>query len=524
MTTTSPDRLGGDLGGERGGELDPQRATSPWSRWSDRLNPILVREVQQAVKGRLFSFAVLVALALTVIVAVVVTSEFEPGGRAGREAFEYGLAILVPLVLFVVPMQAYHSMRLELRGGIVEQLLLTRLRPHRILTGKLQAAMVQFTLYVAVVAPLLATSYLLRGVDLPTIVVTLLFAGLFCATATMLTVSSAAQSVLPALQTVATLGTTFGLGIATFGLVGFVLSGEFVQIVGWLLRDRMWAVGSAVTLLCAFGSVLAALAARAFLLHAFENKATPFRVALFVAPVLAFGWMYAAVDPANFRRAIPALGGLLLALGLLFGLFAVTEQRELSPRLRAHAPRSGLVALLVAPFLPGRDRGHLCVTLFVVVLGGVLAVIWPASTSGPLREGWRAGLLVAAYGLFWLSIGRFVRGFLKPTVTGNHVGRFLLPVLLLAACVLPMLIDVFSLGEVRNWHLGHVLDPFFTVIEFTLKRDVQQGYWVLLAALLGVQVLSVPAFWRGVREVLAAAAANRARQRGDTAPAAGPLA
>lgn len=515
MTTTSPTSPG-ELAA-----ADPAAAASRWSRWSDRLNPILVREVQQAIKGRLFSFAVLVALALTVIVAVVVTSEFQPGGEAGRNAFEYGLAILVPLVLFVVPMQAYHSMRLELRGGIVEQLLLTRLRPHRILTGKLQAAMVQFTLYVAVVAPLLATSYLLRGVDLPTIVVTLLFAGLFCATSTMLTVSSAAQSVLPALQAVATLGTAFGLGIATFGLIGFVLSGEFVEMVGWLLRGPIWAATSAVTLLCGFGSVLAALAARAFLLHAFENKATPFRVALFVAPVLAFGWMFAAVDPARWQYTIPGLGIILLALGLLFGLFAVTEQRELSPRLRAHAPRSPLAALLVAPFLPGRDRGHLCVTLFVLVLAGLLVVIWPTSTRISLRAGWRVGALVGAYGLFWLSIGRYVRGFLKPTVAGNHVGRFLVPVLLLAASVLPILIDVFSFGEVAYWHVGHVLDPFFTVVEFTLRRDEHAGYWVLLAALLGVQVLSVPAWWRGVHEVLAAAAARRAREVGGAAPTAG---
>lgn len=515
MTTTSPTSPG---------ELavaDPAAAAPRWSRWSDRLNPILVREVQQAIKGRLFSFAVLVALALTVIVAVVVTSEFQPGGEAGRNAFEYGLAILVPLVLFVVPMQAYHSMRLELRSGIVEQLLLTRLSPRRILLGKLQAAMVQFTLYVAVVAPLLATSYLLRGVDVPTIALTLLFAGLFCATATMLTVSSAAQSVLPALQTVATLGTAFGLGIATSGLVTFVLSGEFVVRLGWLLRGPIWAATSAVTLLCGFGSVLAALAARAFLLHAFENKATPFRVALFVAPVLGFGWMVAAADPGNWRVWIPAIGSMLLALGLLFGLFAVTEQRELSPRLRAHAPRSPLAALLVAPFLPGRDRGHLCVTLFVLVLAGLLVVIWPTSTRISLREGWRAGALVGAYGLFWLSIGRFVRGFLKPTVAGNHVGRFLVPVMLLGACVLPILIDVFASGEVAHWHLGHVLNPIFTVLEFADLRDEHAGYWVLLTALLGAQVLSVPAWCRGVREVLAAAAARRAREVGGAAPTAG---
>lgn len=515
MTTTSPAELGA--------EVETTIEASALSRWSDRLNPILVREVQQAVKGRMFSLAVLLALALTVIVAVVVTSEFQPDGRAGREAFQYGLAILVPLVLFIVPMQAYHSMRLELRSGIVEQLLLTRLSPRRILLGKLQAAMVQFLLYLAVVAPLLATSYLLRGVDVPTIAVTLLFAGLFCATATMLTVSSAAQSVLPALQAVATLGTAFGLGIATFGLIGFVLTGEFLDLVGWLLRSRIWQVSSGVTLLCAYGSLLAALAARAFLLHAFENKATPFRVALFAAPLLAFGWMFLAIRPGSWRFSIPALAAVTLSLGLLFGLFAVTEQRELSPRLRAHVPRSPLAAVLVAPFLPGRDRGLLCIVLYVLMLGGLLWTIWPVGSS-ILEEGRRVGLLVAAYGMFWLSVGRFVRGFLKPTIAGNHVGRFVLPMLLLAACVIPVLIDVFAKGEVDGWHPGHVLNPFFSVVWFSMRRDYHEGYWVLLAGLLAVQLVALPGLWRGVREVTTAAAVRRAREadgRGDAGREAG---
>src|SRR5262245_45204406 len=101
-------------------------APGRWQRWSDRLNPILVREVQQAVKGRLFALSVFIALVIAVTIAVVVASRYEPGGRSGRTAFNAGFATLIPLLVFVVPMQAYQSMRLELRSGIVEQLLLSR--------------------------------------------------------------------------------------------------------------------------------------------------------------------------------------------------------------------------------------------------------------------------------------------------------------------------------------------------------------------------------------------------------------
>src|SRR5690606_11793704 len=129
---------------------------------------------------------------------------------------------------------AFNSMRTELKGGIVEQLLLSRLSPGSVLLGKLQAAMVQFVLYVSVLAPLLATSYLLRGVDLPTIVISLLFAFVICVAATAFAVSSAAQAVVPALQPIANLAVAFGLGVGTISLISFVVSGAYSASLGYL--------------------------------------------------------------------------------------------------------------------------------------------------------------------------------------------------------------------------------------------------------------------------------------------------
>lgn len=498
--------------------------TSPaddrWSRWSDRFNPILVREVQQAVKGRLFAIMVLVTLAITVIVAVVVGSEYRPDGSSGRTAFEYGTAVLVPLVLFVVPMQAYHSMRYELRGGIVEQLLLTRLRPRSILLGKLSAAMVQFLLYVAVVAPLLATSYLLRGVDVPTVVFTLLFAALACAVATMLTVSAAAQSVVPAFQSAAMLGTAFGLGIATFGTIGLVLSGEFLRELSRVLPSGwFWRGSSGLALLGAYVAILAGLMARAFLVHVFENRTTAFRVLLWVTPLLAFGWMLACITPPSWDVAIPVIGSLLLLHGTVFGLFFATEQHALSPRLTAHAPSNPVLALLAAPFLPGRDRGLLCQTLYLLLLFAVLCAIWPrgARATSSFDETWPAGVLLLGYGLLWNFVGHLVRGRLGPSLQANNAARVVTPLLLLAACLLPALVDVFVHGEIGNWHVGYVLNPLATTKHFTDEPERGFGFLVMLALLGVAALLQVPFWWRGVREVLAASAARRARAAADAA-------
>lgn len=489
-----------------------------WTRWSDRLNPILVREVQQAVKGRVFALTVIAALLVTVAIAASVANRYESGGSSGRGAFAAGLATLMPLILFIVPMQAYQSMRLEMRSGIVEQLLLSRLRPLRILTGKLQAALVQFVIYVSVMSPLLATSYLLRGVDVPTIVISLVLAALACVLATMFAISSAAQGALPGLQAIANLATAFGLGMAAFGAVGFVGSGAYAEAIGWLLRSGdFWTVMSAIVLVTLLGCVLSMLAAQSFLLHAFENKATGFRIYLFVVPLVACTWFYACIDPAYRDEAFAVLLFGLLLLGVLFGVFFVTEQGRLSPRLQAHAPRRPLAGLLAAPFLPGRDRGTACFLLYLLLLGA-LALLAPRASATPrdVEVITRMGAMTAVYALVYFGIGRWLRSRLPASVTGNHVARFLLPLTLFLGIIAPLLIDAFVRREVGEWHPGHLLNPFLTIAEFAFRSErweaVQSSF---LVALVVVVVLQLPACLRGVREVLAAGAAARARERGD---------
>lgn len=492
-------------------ESGAESAPSRWSRWSDRLNPILVREVQQAVKGRVFSLTVWAALIIGVIIAITVAGDYQSNATGGRNAFDAGLATLVPLLIFVVPMQAYQSMRLELRSGIVEQLLLSQLRPRRIVTGKLAAAMVQFVLYVSVMAPLLATSYLLRGVDLPTILITLVFALVFCVTATGFAISAAAQGALPAMQGMANLAVATGLSLASFGLMGYVGSGECVRDLAWLARSAEFGLVTSLVLLGGVAStVLSSLTAQCFLAHAFENRSTAFRVYLFAVAAVVFAWIWAFVPASGRDESVVAATFALVLLGSVFGVFMVTEQRDLSPRVRAHVPRSPLLAVLAAPFLPGRNRGALCVVLYLLLVGAVAMAWWPAFTTRHfLQSAARMSAMTGAYAVIYLALGRWLRGRLPATVMGNHVARFLLPMLLLVCCVAPLLLDVFVQGRVRGWHIGHVMNPFLTIDEFmssSRRGSIVDG--LLIAA--GVAVaLQLPALLGGVREVLAASRSRR---------------
>ena len=482
------------------------------SRLSDRLNPILVREVQQAIKGKVFPLTIMIALAVSVVIAAVVASDPE-SGSSGRRAFDAGFATLVPLLVFVVPMQAYNSMRTELKGGIVEQLLMSRLSPGRVLFGKLQAAMVQFLLYVSILSPLLATSYLLRGVDLLTVAISLLFALIVCVAATAFAVSSAAQAVVPALQPIANLGIAFGLGIATFGLVAMIASGGYASGLGALLRSREFAAAvSGMIGIAVLATTLSWLAARSYLLHAFENKSTGFRVFLWLLPALVYGWMLTFVESIYWDEAFPVLTVGLMFAGLLFGVFMVTEQREFSPRVRSHVPASSVRALLLTPLLPGRDRGLLCFTMFALFVMAIGLLFWPAA-SGPYsisRFAGRLGLMAMAYGLVYLGIGRWLRGLLPDTLQASQAGRVVLPVLLFLSMVLPVLVDALTRGEVDEWHIGHVMNPIWTISHF-LDSRWPTATPVVVGVLIGGTAIQLPVWLRGAREVARASAAHRER-------------
>lgn len=487
-----------------------------WSAWSDRLNPILVREIVQAVRGRAFPLTVLGALAICVVIAITVASGGEANESAGRNAFSAGLATLAPLLLFVVPMQAYQSMRLELGRGIVEQLFLSRLRPRSIVLGKLLAATVQFVLYVSVIAPLLATSYLLRGVDLPTIALSLAFAFVFNLAATAAAISAAAQAIFPAMQGFANVAIAFGLGMMTCVTMVMIASGEYLRELGQLMRSAEFGMVTALAIAGAVtGTVLSSLTAQTFLLHAYENRSTGFRVFLFAIVALAFGWMLTFVDAAMWSDVTYGLLLFLVLFGTVFGIFMVTEQRELSPRVRAHVPQNQLAALAMVPLLPGRDRGMAAVLLYFAVLGGIHALAWrllavPAFGVMAAR-GAQLSLWAGVYGLAWVSIAKLLRSRLPATVQGNYIARFLMPVLFVVGMLAPVLLDVFTQGRVRGWHVGHVVNPFWTIDHCVFRSGPALGTSSLLLVGIGLVVLQIPACVRGIREVLAASAARRAR-------------
>ena len=491
-----------------------------FARLSDRLNPILVREVHQALGGKGFVVTASLALLAILIIALTVATQEEVSPRDGADAFLYTLQVLIPILFFIVPFQAFLSTRSEVGGGTVEHLLMSRLSPGAIVRGKLYAATVQFMIYLAIFSPLLAMTFLLRGVDVPTIAIALAQAFVFALGCSALAIACGSLCRWPAFFKVIPFAVVL-VGLGGFTMAAMAGADEILDELRTALSEDAFTywMGS-LALMPLTGSVFFAMIGSAALAHPYENRSTKFRIFAFAFVAISFGWtLYTYSQPLG--RAVRPYAELGDQLGVaasmcalvlaLFPLFAATEAPELTPRVRTRVPRNPVLAFLATPFLPGCGRG----LLFSLLLAAttllslkLLPALWGAPPmTGALRERLLAAWL---YLVLFAAIGCRVRASLSSAETRNWWARATLPGLLLVGTFVPLLLSLIAgRGVLFGWNPLHLLNPFLTMDRMRYAADEILG-WLVAVTLLALLVNVVPVA-RGLREVLAASRDRRSR-------------
>lgn len=138
-------------------------------RFGERLNPLLIKECRQALKGRQFAatFALLLAgswfWSLAGIAIIGPEAYYTPVGPT--MFFGYYLLLAFPLVV-IVPYGAFRSLAAECEDRTFELVSITTLGPRQIIAGKIGSAFIQMVVYLSAVSPCLAFTYLLRGIDI----------------------------------------------------------------------------------------------------------------------------------------------------------------------------------------------------------------------------------------------------------------------------------------------------------------------------------------------------------------------
>lgn len=155
-------------------------------RWSDRFNPVVVREIRQEFQGLRFAITLLLSLGgawLSSVFGVLsMLDRLRYQADLGEPMFGVFFAILSFPLCIVIPFGLFRSMTSEFVGSTWELLVITPMKASKIVRGKLATAMLQAALYMALLAPFLCFAWLLKGIGMTQIVVGLVLLGIvsFC--------------------------------------------------------------------------------------------------------------------------------------------------------------------------------------------------------------------------------------------------------------------------------------------------------------------------------------------------------
>lgn len=404
--------------------------------WSDWLNPILVKETRQALKSRQFLTTFFLLLLCgwgwsLLAIAMQVNDSAPEMGRFTLTGYFY--VLMVPMIL-IVPFSAFRSLAREREDGTHELLSITTLGAKQIITGKLGSSILQMLLYYSVLAPCIAFTYLLRGVDVLTIAMLLWYTFLASTTISALGLLLAAASRVNHWQIMLSLLLLAALVFGTFmwGVFGYGMIWEFDLDAGqpWFL----YANGMANTMAICF-LVLFLQGAAAQLSFASDNRSTKPRITMLIQTAIFVAWMCGFSLAINMDDVAITACVLLGIYWALMGSLLCGEVDLLSPRVRRSLPQTGLGRVLFTWFAPGGSTGYL---LTVSTLATALLVIVLTYSLGD-RIGSNVNTDVYPFamliGLYVTSYLGATRGIMRATNRWSHpgpLGSFVITVALLA--------------------------------------------------------------------------------------------
>ncbi len=351
-----------------------------WRHLDDRVNPIVIKELRQAVNGRFLAAVLILFLLVSLItmslILMIGEADAMEGGRAALMALQ---AILVVTCLVFLPAYAGVRFAAEHTDSDPDLMFITTIRPRSIIWGKALATGLLAVLIYSACMPFMTLTWLMRGVDLPTILrVIALGFGL-----TIVVIHAAIFA--------ASLTTNRGFRVLLgLGLVGLIFTSIWTAI-GWTiallefggLADRgqmWWAVGLALFVTVSMIAMLQACSI-AMISPPSSNRALGVRLTA-TGIVVASGTV--ACTLAFVRKDNDLVWGWALYFAVLAGLamaIAVCERDKLGMRVRRAIPRRPIARFVAFFFYSGAAGGLAWVWLMIALIAGFVLV-------GGLDDGW----------------------------------------------------------------------------------------------------------------------------------------
>ena len=436
---------------------------------NDRLNPIVVKELRQAVQGKFLIVVLICFLCLQLLtMGLFLTGEAVTASfNAGLNVFRVLLGILFGTCLLFVP--AYTGIRLasERADANVDLLFITTLQPRSIIWGKFFAGIVLTVLLYSACMPFMTFTYLLRGVDLPSVFILLALdfivvaVGIQCGILIGCLPANRVFKVILGVGWLVAMNIVFTtLMVVMFMPGGLLDSGIGSQLDSWeFWRGALGVLIGGSSLIGIF-----ALLSIALISPLSTNRALPVRV--FATSVWLLTGIGAAIWSIGINDFIPIWVWAILHILLhSIGLFvAVSERESLGQRVRRTVPRRWLLRLLAFLFYSGAAGGVACSSLMIILtllFMGMWLIIFPQMRTEDNIEAIGALACLGLYAFSYaLGASLIRRRFLANRVTGAYTWVIALILLGTTTTIIPLALFFLSGDWSKEWLVASPLGLF----------------------------------------------------------------
>lgn len=477
----------------------------------DRFNPIVVKEVRQALKSRQFVYTFLLLLLAAwagSIFGVSYLGESIDYGSSALTFYAGFLLVLCAATLVIVPFSTFRSIVEERTETTLELLQITALSPRQIVRGKTFSAIVQVLVYYCAIAPFIAFTALLPGFDVVhvTFSLVMLFITALCFSMVSLAIGAQARNTsFQALSSLFVIALAFGGMLTFFGFM--TAAGRGIPFDD---SDTWWALALVVFLGLSTGNVCEQ-AAVAQLTFDSDNRSTRIRLATgaqwFLCWIGLLTFLIVRQPPPMNSDGLSAILTLTATYITVAGLLFVSAPDSLSRRVSRGLPRSRLLRVLWAPFLPGGARGLLYSVLSLLLLALFVTVLLPQLTMTSILKDHQAtqyAIALAAYSLIYLGAGTLLARMLRRVVQGILHSYQVLAILVLANLLLIVAAEVIHfVSRDPTPILFDVVNPFVTLRTIADAGHGSVDAVSCLVVAAGVAMAAnASALWRGVRDVV----------------------
>ena len=329
----------------------------------DLLSPILVKELRQGMRARVFVVSfLLLQVFLSILVFAYVEAQEDRGVLWNLD--HYFWVIVGFALLALMPLRGLVTISNEMKGRTMETIMLTRLTAWRVVFGKWSALFAQSLLFVAAVLPYVVLRYFIGGdnvvSDFAFIFVLLWLSGMLIAAS--IAVSALGNIVI---RVIILLGVII---TATYGSAGFSSL--------WSSYPDTWVI---VALLAIYGFFIPALLfelTASGIAPLSENHAV--RRRLLALGFFGISWALGSYMSTDFQV------GIVVPLVVLIGIcyYDLSEKPRLLPRMiETQSRKLGPVRILGLFLLPGWPSALLFSLIVIPAAMGVCYQFVPPNTN-----------------------------------------------------------------------------------------------------------------------------------------------